>query len=82
MSDTKPAFEIRNNQGSAFINKNKTEDWHAKFSGKCKINEVLYYFTVNPKTSASGVEYMDFKLGKAVEGAPTQAASSPQKLDF
>jgi hypothetical protein len=82
MQDTKPAFEIRNNSGSAFINKNKTEDWHAKYSGKCKINEQLYYFTVNPKLSAGGMEYMEFKLGKPVEGAPAAKPTLTSDPDF
>lgn len=82
MSDVKPAYEIRNGQGSAFINKTKTEDWHAKYQGKCKINEVLYYFSVNPKTSASGNEYMEFKLGKPVDQQPSPATKSAAPLDF
>jgi hypothetical protein len=82
MSDPKPAYEIRNNQGSAFLAKNKTEDWHAKYSGKCKINDVLYFFTVNPKVSASGNEYMEFKLGKPVEAQPSLTTARPQTLDF
>ena len=82
MSDTKPAFEIRNGQGSAFLNKTKTEDWHAKYSGKCKINDVLYYFTVNPKMTAGGMEFMDFRLGKPVDAAPAAKPALSNMPDF
>jgi hypothetical protein len=82
MNETKPIYEVKNNTGSAFVNKNKTEDWHAKFSGKCKINEVMYYFTVNPKVSQSGNEYMEFRLGKAVESQPALTTAKPATLDF
>ena len=82
MSDIKPVFEIRNNQGTAHLNKSKTEDWHAKYSGKCRINEVLYYFTINPKISANGNEYMEFKLGKAIDAAPAAKPNFPDVPDF
>ena len=82
MSDTKPAYEIRNNQGSAFLNPSKTEDWHPKFTGKCKIADVTYFFSVNPKTAASGKEYMEFRLGKEVQTAPPAKQSVTSDPDF
>lgn len=82
MTDQKTPYEVKNNTGSAFVNKNKTEDWHPKFSGKCKINEVFYYFTVNPKVSANGNEYMEFRLGKPVDAQPALTTPQPQMLDF
>jgi len=82
MSDTKTPYETKNNQGTAFLNERKTEDWHPKFQGKCKINEVMYFFSVNPKFTASGLEVMEFKLGKAVEAAPALTTPQPQTLDF
>jgi hypothetical protein len=81
MSD-KPVYEIRNGQGTAFVNKSKTEDWHPKYTGKCKVNDVLHFFSINPKTSASGNEYMEFKLGKPVTGAPTSARPNYDAPDF
>lgn len=69
-------YEIREGQGSAFANKTKTEDWHPKFTGKCRINDVLYFFSVNPKRTANGDEYMDFRLGKAVNAAPAANINS------
>jgi hypothetical protein len=82
MSDTKPAYEIRNNQGSAFLNPSKTEDWHPKFTGKCKIADVMYFFSVNPKTAASGKEYMEFRLGKEVQTAPAAKPMATTDPDF
>lgn len=82
MSDTKPVYEIRNNQGSAFLNPSKTEDWHPKFTGKCKIADVTYFFSVNPKTAASGKEYMEFRLGKEVQAAPAAKQSVTSDPDF
>ena len=82
MSDTKPVYEIRNNQGSAFLNPSKTEDWHPKFTGKCKIDDVMYFFSVNPKTSAKGTEYMEFRLGKAVQTAPAAKQAVSSDPDF
>jgi len=84
MTDIKTPYETKNGQGSAFLNKNKTEDWHPKYQGKCKINEVMYYFSVNPKLTASGMELMEFKLGKPIESqaAPVQANAFPDVPDF
>ena len=82
MSDTKPVYEIRNNQGSAFLNPSKTEDWHPKFTGKCKIADATYFFSVNPKTAASGKEYMEFRLGKEVQTAPAAKAAVTSDPDF
>jgi hypothetical protein len=82
MSDTKPVYEIRNNQGSAFLNPSKTEDWHPKFTGKCKIADVTYFFSVNPKTSAKGTEYMEFRLGKAVQTSAPAKPMATMDPDF
>lgn len=82
MSDNKPVYEVKNNTGTAFLNERKTEDWHPKYSGKCKINEVFYFFSINPKVSVNGNEYMEFKLGKPVEVQPALTTPQPQTLDF
>jgi hypothetical protein len=82
MSDTKPVYEIRNGQGSAFLNPSKTEDWHPKYTGKCKIADVTYFFSVNPKVAASGKEYMEFKLGKEVQSAPAAKPTMSDVPDF
>lgn len=82
MSDTKTPYETKNNQGTAFLNERKTEDWHPKFQGKCKINEVMHFFSVNPKVTATGLEVMEFKLGKPVEAQPALTTPQPQTLDF
>ena len=82
MSDTKPVYEVRNGQGSAFLNPSKTEDWHPKFTGKCKIADVMYFFSVNPKTAASGKEYMEFRLGKEVQTAPAAKPMATTDPDF
>jgi len=52
--------------GTAFINENKKEDWHADFTGEfADLNGDLYYLNVTKKISGhSGTEYISVSLGK------------------
>lgn len=59
------AYEQKPNYGSAFINKDKTEDWHAPYRGDVMLPDgTLHYLDVAPATTRAGDVYYKVKIGK------------------
>lgn len=68
------AYEMKPGQGSAFKNENKTEDWHAAYRGKVMLPDgSMHYIDASPKKTAAGETFINFKIGKQIEGAPRAA---------
>ena len=58
-------FELRPGQGSAFKNKDKTEDWHADYKGELLLPDgTLHWIDVQPGKTRAGEWYFKIKLGK------------------
>jgi hypothetical protein len=59
------AWEHKPNFGSAFMNKEKTEDWHAEFRGDIMLPDgTLHYLDVSPAKTKAGDPYYKVKIGK------------------
>lgn len=80
------AYEMRAGQGTAFKNKDKTEDWHAPYRGEIMLPDgTLYYLDVKPGTTKAGDPWFAVKIGKpkqpkqmATSYAPSQPVSQHQ----
>jgi len=58
-------YELRPGQGSAFKNKNKTEDWHPAYKGELLLPDgTLHWIDVQPGKTRAGEWYFKIKLGK------------------
>ncbi len=78
------AWEHKPNFGSAFINKEKSEDWHAEFRGDVMLPDgTLHYLDVSPATTKAGDPYYKVKIGKIKQpaGAPVQSAHNQAKAN-
>lgn len=59
------AWEHKPNKGSAFINREKKEDWHADFKGDIMLGDgKLYWLQVSRAQTRSGDEYFKVEIGK------------------
>jgi hypothetical protein len=59
------AYEVRAGQGSAFVNKNKTEDWHAPYNGEVMLpNGDIHYLDIKPAKTKAGENWFAIKIGK------------------
>lgn len=59
------AYEQRAGQGSAFVNRNKTEDWHAPYQGEIMLpNGDVHYLDVKPALTKAGENWFSVKIGK------------------
>jgi|TARA_R110000868_G_scaffold409287_1_gene694504 hypothetical protein len=59
------AYEVRAGQGSAFVNKNKTEDWHAPYQGEVMLpNGDIHYLDIKPAKTKAGENWFAIKIGK------------------
>ena len=68
-------FELRPGQGSAFKNKDKTEDWHADYKGELMMPDgTLHWIDVQPGKTRAGEWWFKIKLGK-----PKQAKETGQQ---
>jgi len=57
-------YEKRPGQGSAFVNKEKKEDWHADFKGDVLLPDgTLHWLEVTPATTRAGEAYFKVKIG-------------------
>ena len=58
------AYEHKPGQGSAFVNKEKKEDWHADFKGDVMLPDgALHWLEVTPKTTQAGEVFYKVKIG-------------------
>ena len=59
------AYEVRAGQGSAFVNRNKTEDWHAPYQGEVMLPDgSIHYLDIKPATTKAGDPWFAIKIGK------------------
>jgi hypothetical protein len=67
---------MRPGNGSAFINKDKTEDWHAPFRGKVMLPDgSLHYLDVWNKKTQAGETMVTVKVGKQISAGQPMAQS-------
>ena len=59
------AYELKPGQGSAFVNKFKTEDWHAPYRGEVLLPDgTLCYMDIKPGKTQAGEHWFSVKIGK------------------
>jgi hypothetical protein len=59
------AYEVRAGQGSAFVNRNKTEEWHAPYQGEIMLPDgTVHYLDVKPALTKAGENWFSVKIGK------------------
>jgi hypothetical protein len=83
------AYEMKPGQGSAFKNKDKTEDWHAAYRGDVMLpNGDVHYLDITPKKTKAGETFISVKIGKQKVAKPVDAHNEakgngyqPQKED-
>lgn len=66
------AYEHKPGSGSAFVNKDKTLDWHADFRGDIMLHDgSIHYLDVKPAVTQAGETYYRVKIGaqKVAKGA-------------
>lgn len=67
------AYELKPGQGSAFVNKFKTEDWHAPYRGEVVLPDgTLCYLDIKPGKTQAGEHWFSIKIGKS---KPPKAAA-------
>lgn len=72
------AYEHKPGNGSAFVNKDKKEDWHADFRGDIMLLDgSIHYLDVKPAVTQAGDTYYKVKIGgvKVAKGAAPMAPS-------
>jgi hypothetical protein len=59
------AYEVEPGQGSAFVNKNKTEDWHAPYNGEIMLPDgTMHYLNIKPGKTKAGENWFAVTIGK------------------
>jgi hypothetical protein len=68
-------YELRPGQGSAFKNKNKTEDWHPAYKGEVMLPDgTLHWIDIKPGKTKAGEHWFSIKIG-----APKQPKQTGQQ---
>jgi len=68
-------YELRPGQGSAFKNKNKTEDWHPAYKGEVMLPDgTLHWIDIKPGKTKAGEHWFAIKIG-----APKQPKQNGQQ---
>jgi len=76
------AYELKPGQGSAFVNKFKTEDWHAAYRGEVMLPDgTLCYLDIKPGKTAAGEHWFSIKIGSPKAPKPVQAAAPVMQSD-
>jgi hypothetical protein len=73
------AYEHKPGQGSAFINRDKKEDWHAEFKGDVMLPDgTIHWLEVTPKKTQAGDDFYKVKIGgvKVSRGSAHSEAKS------
>lgn len=75
------SFEIKDFKGSLFKNDKKTSEKSPDYTGKVKINGIIYYAAAWKETSSKGKEYMSlsFQLPKDKDTAAQESAQEPDE---
>ena len=59
------AYEVKPGQGSAFVNKNKTEDWHPPYTGEIMLPDgTMHYLNIKPGKTKAGEHWFSITIGK------------------
>ena len=59
------AYEVRPGQGSAFVNKTKTEDWHPAYTGEIMLpSGEMHYVSIKPGKTKAGEHWFAITIGK------------------
>ncbi len=67
------AYELRPGQGTAFMNKDKREEWHADFRGEILLPDgTLCYMDVRPGKTKAGDDWYSVKIGKPKMPKPSE----------
>lgn len=76
------AYELKPGQGSAFVNKFKTEDWHAPYRGEVVLPDgTLCYLDIKPGKTQAGEHWFSIKIGGPKSPKPVQAAAPVMQSD-
>lgn len=68
-------YDLRPGQGSAFKNKDKTEDWQADYKGSVRLPDgTLHYVDIQPAKTKAGEWWFKVKIGKPKHEANQQQA--------
>ena len=68
-------YELRPGQGSAFKNKNKTEDWHPAYKGEVMLPDgTMHWIDIKPGKTKAGEYWFGIKIG-----APKQPRQTGQQ---
>ena len=57
-----PDYEQKDNDGVAFKNDKKSEDWHADWNGAAMIEGTMYWVNMYDNVSKNGKDYRKFKF--------------------
>ena len=57
-----PDYEQKDNDGVAFKNDKKSEDWHAVWNGSAMIEGTMYWVNMYDNVSKNGKDYRKFKF--------------------
>jgi len=68
-------YELKPGQGSAFKNKDKTEEWHADYKGELLLPDgTLHWIDIQPGKTRAGEWWFKIKLGKPKQPKQTGQA--------
>jgi hypothetical protein len=71
------AYEMRPGQGTAFLNKEKQEDWHADFRGEILLPDgSLHYLDIRQGKTKAGDPWYSVKIGRPKMPKPTEHSQS------
>jgi hypothetical protein len=64
-------YEKRPGDGSVFVNKEKTEDWHFPYSGEIILpNGDVHFVNLRPGKTSAGEWWFQLKIGQAKNKKP------------
>jgi len=76
------AYEQKDNDGVAFTNNKKVEEWHADFTGKAMVDGKMYWVAISDKTSKAGNPYKKLKFKPMEDQYSSPARESAPKDDI
>ncbi len=59
-------YQHKENSGTAFKNRDKTEDWHSDYGGTINVAGTLHFLNVYVNKDKNGQPYFGVKIGKAL----------------
>jgi hypothetical protein len=72
------AYETKPGQGTAFVNKTKTEDWHPPYTGEIMLpNGDWHYLNIKPGKTKAGENWFAVTIGKPKVKRPDNAGDNP-----